>query len=52
MRLPSPLWGLPERALAKPGLSDNMTPGGFLDLMTDDSPAARVQFFQAAANQR
>ncbi len=44
-RLPSPLWGLPERALAKPGLSDNMTPGGWLDLMNDDSPAARVQFF-------
>ena len=46
-RLPSPLWGLPERALAKPGLSDDMTPGGFLDLMNDDSPAARVQFFGA-----
>ena len=46
-RLPSPLWGLPERALAKPGLSDNMTPGGFLELMNDDSPAARVQFFGA-----
>lgn len=44
-RLPSPLWGLPERALAKPGLSGDMTPGGFLDLMNDDSPAARVQFF-------
>ena len=44
-RLPSPLWGLPDRVLAKPGLSDNMTPGGWLDLMNDDSPAARVQFF-------
>lgn len=44
-RLPSPLWGLPERALARPGLSDDMTPGGWLDLMNDDSPAARVQFF-------
>ena len=44
-RLPSPLWGLPDRVVAKPGLSDNMTPGGFLDLMNDDSPAARVQFF-------
>ena len=44
-RLPAPLWGLPERVLAKPGLSDDMTPGGWLDLMNDDSPAARVQFF-------
>ena len=47
-RLPSPLWGLPNRVVAKPGLSDNMTPGGWLDLMNDDSPAARVQFFGPA----
>ena len=46
-RLPSPLWGLPERALARPGLSDDMSPGAWLDLMHDDSPAARVQFFGA-----
>ena len=46
-RLPSPLWGLPERAIATPGLSDSMSPGSWLDLMTDDSPAARVQFFGA-----
>ena len=46
-RLPTPLWGLPDRAVAKPGLSDTMTPGGWLDLMNDDSPAARVQFFGA-----
>ena len=46
-RLPTPLWGLPDRVVARPGLSDNMTPGGFLDLMNDDSPAARVQFFGA-----
>ncbi|MBN6149285.1 DUF3488 domain-containing transglutaminase family protein [Xanthomonas sp. AmX2] len=44
-RLGSPLWGVPERALARPGLSDTMTPGQWLDLMADDSPAARVQFF-------
>ena len=44
-RLPNPLWGLPERAIATPGLSDSMSPGGWLDLMVDDSPAARVQFF-------
>ncbi|GAB1407966.1 DUF3488 and transglutaminase-like domain-containing protein [Thermomonas brevis] len=46
-RLPTPLWGLPERAIATPGLSDSMTPGGWFDLMLDDSPAARVQFFGA-----
>lgn len=44
-RLPSALWGLPDRVVARPGLSDTMTPGGWLDLMTDDTPAARVQFF-------
>ena len=26
-RFPSPLWGVPERALSKPGLSDDMSPG-------------------------
>ena len=49
-RLPSPVWGLPDRVIARPGLSDNMTPGGFLDLKNDDSPAARVQFFGAVPN--
>ena len=29
-RLPTPLWGLPERSIATPGLSDSMTPGGCL----------------------
>src|SRR5690606_8705306 len=50
-RLPTPLWGLPDRAVARPGLSDTMTPGGWLDLMNDDSPAARVQFIGAAPPQ-
>ncbi len=44
-RLPTPLWGIPERAVAMPGLSDSMQPGQWLDLMVDDSPALRVQFF-------
>ena len=44
-RLASPLWGLPDRATARPGLSDSMSPGGWLDLMNDDTPSARVQFF-------
>ncbi len=47
-RMPAPLWGLPERSIARPGLSDTMRPGGWLDLMNDDTPAARVQFFGTA----
>lgn len=43
-RLSAPLWGVPERALSRPGLSDNMSPGEWIDLMADDSPALRVQF--------
>ncbi|TYT25619.1 DUF3488 domain-containing protein [Luteimonas viscosa] len=44
-RIGSPLWGVPERVLARPGLSDEMTPGEWLDLMNDDRPALRVSFF-------
>ena len=44
-RLGSPLWGVPDRALGRPGLSDRMTPGEWLDLMADDTAALRVQFF-------
>lgn len=44
-RLPTPLWGLPQRSVATPGLSDSMTPGAMFDMLLDDSPAARVQFF-------
>ena len=51
-RLATPLWGLPDRAVARPGLSDSMSPGGWLDLMNDDTPAARVQFFGAAPPQQ
>ena len=43
-RLPTPLWGVPERALGQPGLSDEMGPGQWLDLMNDDRPALRVSF--------
>jgi transglutaminase-like putative cysteine protease len=46
-RFATPLWGVPERALSRPGLGDEMTPGEWLDLMTDDSPALRVQFYGA-----
>lgn len=31
-------------ALSRPGLSDDMSPGEWIDLMADDSPALRVQF--------
>ncbi|RYI99360.1 MAG: DUF3488 domain-containing protein, partial [Acetobacteraceae bacterium] len=44
-RLPTPLWGLPQRTVATPGLSDNMSPGSWGELMNDDTPAARVEFF-------
>lgn len=47
-RLPTPLWGIPERSVGQPGLSDTMAPGQWLDLMADDSPALRVQFAGAA----
>ena len=43
-RLPSPLWGVPERAMATTGLSDEMSPGEWLDLLVDDTPALRVRF--------
>ncbi|WP_312368288.1 DUF3488 and transglutaminase-like domain-containing protein [Stenotrophomonas sp.] len=44
-RLPTPLWGAPERSVSTPGLSDSMAPGAWGELMADDSPALRVQFF-------
>lgn len=43
-RLASPLWGVPERALARTGLSDSMRPGEWIELLADDSPALRVRF--------
>ena len=44
-RIATPLWGVPERALARPGLSDTMSPGQWIDFMTDDRPAMRARFF-------
>ena len=41
-RLSEPLWGLPDRAVGKPGLSDHMEPSEWLDLMADDATALRV----------
>jgi len=46
-RLSTPLWGVPDYAAAKPGLSDTMEPGQWLDLLSDDSPVLRAVFFGA-----
>ncbi|MEI7036965.1 DUF3488 and transglutaminase-like domain-containing protein [Fulvimonas yonginensis] len=43
-RLSSPLWGAPNQAEARTGLSDTMSPGRFTELLTDDRPAMRVSF--------
>jgi transglutaminase-like putative cysteine protease len=50
-RLASPLWGVPQRAMARPGLSGDMAPGEWVDLMNDDRTALRVQFFGRAPAQ-
>ena len=47
-RMASPLWGIPERTMGRTGLSDRMSPGDWVDLMVDDTPALRVRFFGAA----
>ena len=46
-RLAAPLWGTPGMSQARPGLSESMSPGEWVDLLSDDSPALRVQFFGA-----
>ena len=43
-RIASPMWGVPDRAVARPGLSDTMSPGEWIDFMGDDAPALRVKF--------
>ncbi|UHQ18394.1 DUF3488 and transglutaminase-like domain-containing protein [Lysobacter sp. KIS68-7] len=43
-RLAAPLWGVPDRAIGRPGLADNMSPGRWGDMLLDDTPAARVHF--------
>ena len=44
-RLAAPLWGVPDRAIGRPGLADSMSPGRWEDMLFDDTPAARVRFF-------
>jgi len=43
-RLSSPLWGTSNPQAAATGLSDQMSPSDFTELLTDDSPAMRVSF--------
>ncbi len=43
-RLPTPLWGLPEKTVSKVGLGDTMKPGEWSELLLDDTPAMRVRF--------
>jgi transglutaminase-like putative cysteine protease len=43
-RIATPLWGVPGRAQAKVGLSDSMSPGDWVDLLADESVAARSRF--------
>ncbi|HET6552111.1 MAG TPA: DUF3488 and transglutaminase-like domain-containing protein [Dyella sp.] len=43
-RLSSPLWGAPGASAARTGLGEDMSPGDFTDLLTDDRPAMRVSF--------
>jgi len=35
---------VPERAMARPGLSDSMSPGDWIDVLNDDTTALRAQF--------
>ncbi len=50
-RLASPLWGVPDVARAKVGISDRMAPGDWVDLLSDDSPAFRVRFTGSVPSQ-
>ena len=43
-RLGSPLWGMPENAMGRSGLSDEMTPSQWVEMFADDKPALRVRF--------
>lgn len=43
-RFASPLWGVPERAMSRPGLSDRMSPGDWIDMMNDDTVVLRAEF--------
>jgi len=44
-RLASPMWGVPDRAIARPGLSDSMSPNDWVDLLGDETVTLRARFF-------
>ncbi len=46
-RLGEPIWGLPDNAMGRTGISEKMSPGDWLDLFADDSAAFRVDFESA-----
>jgi len=46
-RLGSPLWGMPENAISRSGLSDRMTPDQWVEVFADSKPAMRVRFLEA-----
>lgn len=43
-RLGSPLWGMPENAVGRSGLSDQMSPDEWVEMFADAKPALRVRF--------
>lgn len=51
-RLGSPLWGMPENAVGRSGLSDRMTPDQWVDLFADGKPALRVRFLDGEPSRR
>lgn len=51
-RMGAPMWGVPENAVSKTGISGSMAPGDWLDVLTDDSPAFRVRFDGAEPTRR
>ncbi|PXV60807.1 protein of unknown function [Dyella jiangningensis] len=43
-RLSAPLWGTPNSPQGRTGLSSDMSPGDFAQILLDDTPAMRVTF--------
>lgn len=43
-RMGSPLWGVPENAIARTGVSGEMAPGDWLEVLADTRVAFRVRF--------
>ena len=43
-RLATPLWGAPDRGVARTGIADRMAPGDLHSLLTDNAVAMRIGF--------